>query len=1179
MKKYQSIIKLLTLTCALMLSLLLGGEASAFSGSGTESAPYVLSSPSDLARMREDLDAYYILGGNIDMTGVTYTPVGNAVDGAFTGTLDGKGYTISNLVMNLENTKYVGLFGYMEGTVKNVKLSNVNITGGRFVGGIAGNAGVGSSITGCHMLSGAISGTSGSLTDYTGGIVGLCEGEISDCTNGAAVDGGEYVGGIAACIDFKDAAILNCWNTGKVTGYYVGGIVGLVQNAASFSACGNSGKLDAGRDAGGVIGYAKSSIFLTDCENSGQIVSENTIGTLGGLVGSTQAVTVVFQDCTNTASIEGVYNSGGIIGYANSATVQMIRCVNSGKVYGYDAAGLGYISNAVADSQIISCLNLGEVSHFNKYVSSGSSSPLIGQYLSSGTVVIEDSKSVIISISLYNHCRIYPGDTASVFQNSSPSSDYLDAIVWTSSDESVATVTQDGVVTAHGYGEATITATTTHLGITQTCTISVAPRLTLDQIELTLAVGQSAQLTPIRDPEIDDTYTWSISSGSSYASVSSSGEVTAKKAGTATITVTASTGHKATCTVKVLSAIVLPEAVELSDELVRLAVGETKTLTATVLPSNTTDQSITWTSSDPSVATVNAAGMLEALSPGTTTITVTTFNGHYDTCEVRVGAVSSAEFVIPASRGSAGEVFETPVKLEKNPGIAAFTLEVAYDSDVMTPVAVTAGSLLHGGTLTSNIDTAAEDGVLHITWYSTSDLTADGTLFTIQWQAAQTSGNYALTLDYSEEDICNAEKVEVAVRSEPGSVCILDCPVGDIYTDALVDMKDIVYFARWFNGQESLNNSQELAADLYYDGLLNVKDLTALAQLLSEAIPTASISMQANAQPSAGIGVCTMQKPFVLTVSDAWVDSNTEVVLTISGADCSGIAAMRMKLVIPAGFEVVSVSSADLLSANGTFAYNSESGIVTWYHSEDLALNGELFTVKLRRTGFESFPSVVTLQYVNSDFFSVLDYQAVPVITNSGTIILTEPGTCGENLTWVLTDDGTLTISGEGEMDDYSENDAPWYKYHSHIVGVVIEHGVTSIGDYAFSRCENLSTVDISDSVTNIGESAFYDCDALETVHYSRAQKEWMAIEIGENNEDLLNAEILFALTLGDADGDNDVDVRDVIFILQAIAAKTLDDLAEKQEISADVNRDGRITARDAIIILEAIAGKTTDQL
>ena len=93
-------------------------------------------------------------------------------------------------------------------------------------------------------------------------------------------------------------------------------------------------------------------------------------------------------------------------------------------------------------------------------------------------------------------------------------------------------------------------------------------------------------------------------------------------------------------------------------------------------------------------------------------------------------------------------------------------------------------------------------------------------------------------------------------------------------------------------------------------------------------------------------------------------------------------------------------------------------------------------------------------------------------------------GTCGENLIWVLGDDGTLMISGEGEMQNYySPSNAPWYGKRIEIASVVVELGVTSIGVRAFSECENLTNVNLPESVICIRDAAFFDCKALTDVY------------------------------------------------------------------------------------------------
>ncbi len=95
-----------------------------------------------------------------------------------------------------------------------------------------------------------------------------------------------------------------------------------------------------------------------------------------------------------------------------------------------------------------------------------------------------------------------------------------------------------------------------------------------------------------------------------------------------------------------------------------------------------------------------------------------------------------------------------------------------------------------------------------------------------------------------------------------------------------------------------------------------------------------------------------------------------------------------------------------------------------------------------------------------------------------------ESGTCGDNLTWDLTN-GVLTISGTGAMYDYGRNNPPFWnspEYHSSITSIVINNGATSIGSSAFIGCDNLTTVTIPNSVTSIGESAFGGCYSLTSI-------------------------------------------------------------------------------------------------
>ncbi len=95
-------------------------------------------------------------------------------------------------------------------------------------------------------------------------------------------------------------------------------------------------------------------------------------------------------------------------------------------------------------------------------------------------------------------------------------------------------------------------------------------------------------------------------------------------------------------------------------------------------------------------------------------------------------------------------------------------------------------------------------------------------------------------------------------------------------------------------------------------------------------------------------------------------------------------------------------------------------------------------------------------------------------------------GTCGENLTWKFTEDGTLTISGTGEMRDYikidNTNSRPWHYYRKKIKTVKLLKGLKSIGDWAFYDCDSLEEVNLPEGLTSIRSHVFSGCDSLKEV-------------------------------------------------------------------------------------------------
>jgi len=107
-------------------------------------------------------------------------------------------------------------------------------------------------------------------------------------------------------------------------------------------------------------------------------------------------------------------------------------------------------------------------------------------------------------------------------------------------------------------------------------------------------------------------------------------------------------------------------------------------------------------------------------------------------------------------------------------------------------------------------------------------------------------------------------------------------------------------------------------------------------------------------------------------------------------------------------------------------------------------------------------------------------------------------GMCGPELTWTLDSEGVLTISGEGYMDGYQYSDEPWASYRGAIKKVIVEEGVTAIGDYAFYKAVNLSEITLADSITYLGYRIFSGCESLKTVTLPKSFNDCYRVDTGD---------------------------------------------------------------------------------
>ena len=180
-------------------------------------------------------------------------------------------------------------------------------------------------------------------------------------------------------------------------------------------------------------------------------------------------------------------------------------------------------------------------------------------------------------------------------------------------------------------------------------------------------------------------------------------------------------------------------------------------------------------------------------------------------------------------------------------------------------------------------------------------------------------------------------------------------------------------------------------------------------------------------------------------------------------AGCSGIE----EIILPRGVLTI-----------GDGAFNNCSGVQRlWLTNSIQSIGANAFN------GMKSLKKVyfsgTILEWETGIQWADKGYQiGVAITTNEETA----SGSCGEALTWSLNSAGDLTVSGTGDMADFTATGAPWAEYRDQVKLVIVGQGVTSIGSSAFQDCKNLKTVSLPGSLTAIGKAAFLRCGKLTNV-------------------------------------------------------------------------------------------------
>jgi len=500
-------------------------------GLGTKASPYIIKNEQQLlaiVKKELSLSAYYKLDNDISLITRSWTPIG--ANGVFTGNFDGNGHKIANLNIGSTTNSYksLGLFATNEGTISNLtveagtisggdstdnigilvgynnggKISNCTtsgtITEGSNVGGIAGESSNEGAISNCQ--SSYIIDESSSY-EYVGGIAGTASGDISNCIFTGTLDNVNcsYAGGI---VGSASGDISNCIFTGtldNVNCSYTGGIAANLNNG-NITNCANLSDINIKRKhydytyIGGITGYSNSG-KISNCYNKANISSSTDTSVyysyyMGGLIGYNKAAV---ENCFSIGDISAAdgFCTGGLIGY-NVSDKYITSCYCVGKVTGNVSDAFAGGSSKNYDNCFYSQTKAGKATSKTAYgltddeMKDSANTELnytfwdfnktwaISKSINDGYPYLLSMNKPVSGITLSDSSvKIIIGDKKKLTATVVPDTATNKNISWSTSDNGIASVDDEGNVTANGLGSATITVKTEEGNFSAQCVVTV----------------------------------------------------------------------------------------------------------------------------------------------------------------------------------------------------------------------------------------------------------------------------------------------------------------------------------------------------------------------------------------------------------------------------------------------------------------------------------------------------------------------------------------------------------------------------------------------------------------------------------------------------------------------------------------------------------------------------------
>lgn len=1048
-------------------------------GNGTASSPYVITSQAQLGMIRAYPSAYYELGGDIALTG-SWTPIGTE-SAYFTGSLDGKGHSITGLTMSLTSNGYVGLFG----KCYNAKLSNlwvktsaegVNVIADQvnsvFAGILAGHCYGQMTVENCHTegkLSFSYKPTSNYGFDpYYGGLAGFVESAVTvtDCSSSADVTisttGGYDVGGL---IGLSRAAISNSRASGQVSASsttnstamdgYAGGLVGNAGGTIYNSvASGEDGKGVAVSSSsgfgyehlyvGGFVGDSFATITNCSATNSVRLTGTGPTSSgvirnlyLGGFAGLNEyLVSNSFSTAPVDASIvnnsQTFLKAGGFAGITSTGS-SINHCYSTGGAAAF-AQATGSYQNATAITAGFIADNSGNIS--NCYATGSASTKA---YASGTGASANGSSAGFISTSHGNvlNCYSTGSPTIALGPAGTPANTGSGFVAYC-----------DGTITGCYYDSTTSKCSNTNYGTPKT-TAEMSQASTFSGWDFSTIWAMNATKSPY------PTFLWDSS--------------TIKATG---ITVSAEHGASAIAADKGALA-----------------------LTARVTPSYATNKAVTWSVSNAAVAGIDASGLLTAKSNGAVTARATAKDGSAVYGEITITISNQIRKVDEITVSAAGGA--TAITTDKG------TLQM---SAAMRPADAT------NKNVTWSVDNSAIAGIGSAGLLSAK---MDGTIkvratakdgSTVYGEIAITVSNQTLRTEDGFIGMAEGNEVTIVGYEGPGGNITVPEEMGGMDVTAI--------------GEGAFSGCQSITGAVFPAGLHEIRSnaFYGCINLAAVTIPDTVTGLYADC--FSGTAIANVNIPASVTALESIFgtaysgtnayDCDKLVSINVDGsnpnyASLDGVLfnkAMTQLIRYPMGkaetdytipegvvtvgpsaFEGCCLSAVQLPGSLKTIETGAFRGCT---QLTDLSLPGSLESIgELAFDSCTKLPSV-TIPGSTTD----IKGGAFGYCTGLAEIDVAQGNTNYKSLDGVL-----YTVSGD-ELVQYpcGKTDAVYTIPNGvtkispsafagtldNLTEAVISAGVTQIGDFAFTNCNHLERVTIPDSVTEIGQYAYLSCQELK---------------------------------------------------------------------------------------------------